>query len=171
VIRHGPRATWIALAITVIGIAGCGGGDEETPTSATKGAKQSSPSAELRQAHLSEHIKTQLNTPRATAGWVHRTVEGVLTLSSPVACHPPLVTESYVIAAYGDRQGCLKAQSAGSTANRVDFKSLRVAGDRATAVVIPSGGLYDGERITVSLIRVSPHWSVNALRSNARVGP
>jgi hypothetical protein len=36
--------------------------------------------------------------------------------------------------------------------------------------VVPTGGPYDGERITVSLVR-DPRWAVDQLKSNVPVGP
>jgi hypothetical protein len=37
--------------------------------------------------------------------------------------------------------------------------------------VRPSGGVYDGERITVSLVREGGEWKIDALHSNVPVGP
>jgi hypothetical protein len=86
------------------------------------------------------------------------------------ACRRLLVTDRYVKTAYGDRQGCVSAQRGGGAARSLDFKEVRPAGTHATAVVVPAGGLYDGERITVLLVR-DRRWLVDALRSNAPVGP
>jgi hypothetical protein len=79
------------------------------------------------------------------------------------------VTERYLKAAYGGREGCIKSLRPGSVAKSISFKSLRINGDQATAIVDPTGGPYDGERITVSL--VGPRWAVDALHSNVPVGP
>ncbi len=96
---------------------------------------------------------------------------------SKKACGSGYVTPHYLEAAYGGKQGCLQAQSAHSAA-----KSLRI-GDVirpdtasspppvAIAKVVPSGGLYDGEKITVSLVKEGGDWKVDELRSNAPVGP
>jgi hypothetical protein len=46
-----------------------------------------------------------------------------------------------------------------------------VNGDRATVMLRPSDGTYDGDKITVSLIRVDGIWKLDALKSNAPVGP
>jgi hypothetical protein len=81
------------------------------------------------------------------------------------------VTARYVKAAYGTREGCVKAtQSHAGTANELEFKKVRVTEAAATVTVIPSGGVYDGQRLTVSLVK-GRRWSVDALRSNVPVGP
>jgi hypothetical protein len=95
----------------------------------------------------------------------------VLTVAQPFVCGSSFVTQRYVEAAYGGKEGCVKAQTPGSAADNLDFKSLRIDGATATAVVVPSGGPYDGERITVSLVRDFPHWAVDELHSNVPVGP
>jgi hypothetical protein len=81
------------------------------------------------------------------------------------------VTQRYLQAAYGGRQGCVNAQAPGSAAAKLDFKELRIDGDRATAVVVPSGGPYDGERLTVSLVDQGRRWSVDELEAEVPVGP
>ncbi|MGH2924935.1 MAG: hypothetical protein ACRDK1_03080 [Solirubrobacterales bacterium] len=111
-----------------------------------------------------------LRTPRTPAGLVKGVVKLVLTMGGSATCGPPLATDRYVNAAYGSREGCVRAQRPGSVADRVDFKQVRVNGDRATAVVVPTGGPADGERVTVSLVH-DPEWSVDRLRSSVPVGP
>jgi hypothetical protein len=64
----------------------------------------------------------------------------------------------------------VQAHTPRSVADHVALKELRVDGDRATALVIPEGGPYDGEEITVSLVH-GPHWAVDELSSNVPVGP
>ncbi len=98
-------------------------------------------------------------------------VKVVLMLGGAATCGPPVATSGYVKAGYGSRQGCVKAtQSHAGVADKLQFRSVRVTGSTATAVVIPSGGLYDGQRLTVSLVRDS-HWAVDALHSDVPVGP
>jgi hypothetical protein len=106
-------------------------------------------------------------------------VDAVLTSSDPdKACASLYVTQHYLEVAYGGKQGCVKAQAPGSAA-----KSVRIEGvirpDTASttapeviAKVVPSGGgLYEGEKITVSLVRQGAGWKVDGLKSNAPVGP
>jgi hypothetical protein len=97
----------------------------------------------------------------------------------PLACDPSFVTQHYLNASYGGRKGCVDARKSGGVADRVYLKSLRIVGDHATAVVVPSGGPSDGERVAVYLVakprpgsvRARDHWTVDALRSDVPVGP
>ena len=155
-------------------LAGCGGGGEGSSTSATDAAKagHSGPSPELSPTgHRGpDRSRRRLSASDSTAGQVRDDVNAVLTSTDPRVCSPALVSEHYLEASYGGRQGCVSAQAPGSVADSLEFKGLRIEGSRATAVVVPSGGPYDGERITVSLVRDS-HWAVDELHSNAPVGP
>ena len=171
---RGPGAAAPALALFLVALAGCGGDGEATSTSAASAGEpgQSSPSAQLSPDERREldRARNRLKPADNPAGLVRDAVKAVLTLGGPASCGPPLVTERYLTAGYGSRQGCLEAQSPGNVADRLDFRSVRVAGTRATAVVVPDGGPYDGERITVSLVRDSS-WAVDGLQSDVPVGP
>ena len=61
------------------------------------------------------------------------------------------VTSRYLEVAYGSRQGCVDAtrSHAGIAHKPSSIQGARITGSTATAVVFPTGGLYDGERITV----------------------
>jgi hypothetical protein len=98
-------------------------------------------------------------------------VEGVLTSGDPVDACARFVTERYVRVAYGDRLGCVRAQAPGATANRLQAKHLVIDGDRATVVVVPSGGTYNGGRVDVALVRDGPRWRVDQLDADVPVGP
>jgi hypothetical protein len=47
----------------------------------------------------------------------------------------------------------------------------QIGSSRATVTLQPMGGLYDGEKLTVSLAREDGAWKVDELKSNAAVGP
>jgi hypothetical protein len=102
---------------------------------------------------------------------VRTAVQVVLTSADPADACGKYVTEHYLNVAYGGRQGCVQAQAPGSAADQLGFKDFRINGDRATAAVIPSGGPYDGERVTVSLVHAGPSWAVDALEASIPVGP
>ena len=101
---------------------------------------------------------------------IRKVVTAVLRLGGSGTCSPPLVTAHYVKAGYGSHQGCVRAQTHGSAADALDFKQVRVNGTNATVEVIPTGGPYDGERLTVSLVD-DRHWAVDELHANVPVGP
>jgi hypothetical protein len=102
---------------------------------------------------------------------VRTAAEAVLTSSDPADACGKYVTDHYLSVAYGGRRGCIDAHAPGSVADRLDFKDHRIEGNQATAVVAPSGGPYDGERVTISLVRHGPRWAVDVLDANVPVGP
>jgi len=172
----------LALVATIVALAGCGGDDDTTtsgsPAKSGRAAKarhapQLSPAAQreldrqLREVH---RLNRRLQPPNTPAERVQGAVKLVLTTTIPVTCKPPFVTERYLEAAYGGRQGCIDAQPA-RIAHKLEFKDLRIDGDRATAVVVPSDGTYEGERLTVSLVRLDRRWAVDQLDANVPVGP
>jgi hypothetical protein len=46
-----------------------------------------------------------------------------------------------------------------------------IESSQATVTLRPVGGLYDGEKLTVSLVKENGDWKVDELKSNAPVGP
>jgi hypothetical protein len=167
--RDGAYAGALALAVAIVVLTGCGGdGDGESA-----GATSASPQAQA---------STSTTTTSGNGGPSHivrvepkqqvrETVEAVLTSSDAADACGAYVTEHYLKVAYGDRQGCVQAQAPTSAARKLDFNDLRVNGDRATAVVVPSGGPYDSERVTVLLLNEGPRWAVDELEANIPVGP
>lgn len=171
----------VALALLGVIMAGCGGGAGDNATAGSSTVTTTSPGGD----HASEEgaggqdlkqVGTRSQARGSPAAQVRKVATAVLTSThghrAPpgYACSRLLVTDRYVETAYGDRQGCVRAQSGGGAARSLDFKEVRPAGSQATVVVVPAGGLYDGERITVSLVR-DHRWLVDALQSNAPVGP
>jgi hypothetical protein len=158
----------LVVAIVAAAFAGCGGdgddtaGPDTTPTptraSTTTSTANSSNGASAPASPAPDAAV------RAGAG-------AVLTSSDPAEACGKYVTDHYLAVAYGGRRGCIDAQDPGSVADELDFKNLHIEGDRATAVVVPSGGLYDGERVTVSLVRHGPYWAVDELKAKIPVGP
>ena len=173
----------LALAVAIVVLAGCGGDDDTTtsssPAKSSRAAKarhapKLSPAAQreldrqLREVH---RLNRRLQGPDTPAERVQGAVKFVLTATtSSTTCTPPVVTGRYLRAAYGGRQGCIDAQPA-RIAHKLDFKDLHIDGDRATAVVVPSDGTYEGEPLTVSLVRLDRRWAVDQLDADVPVGP
>jgi hypothetical protein len=172
----------LALAVAIVALAGCGGDDDTTTSTSPAKSSQAaqprhatklSPAAQrelnrrLRDVH---RLNRRLKGPDTPAERVQGAVKLVLTTTIPVICKPPFVTELYLEAAYGGRQGCIDAQPA-RIAHKLEFKDLRIDGDRATAVVVPSDGTYEGEPLTVSLVRLDRRWAVDQLDADVPVGP
>jgi hypothetical protein len=175
---HRPRTAAtplaaLAAALLTAAVAGCGGGGGE-------GSATGSTGASVRTATTTSQAATSSTT--STAGI--RTIKDVKHLSPTTAakflllspnarfvCSPHAATEHYLRAAYGGRAGCVKAVSPTSAAKSLGPLQVDVTGDKATVTAHPVGGIYDGEKITVSLIRSGSGWKVDAIKSNAPVGP
>lgn len=156
----------LAVAIVAAALAGCGGDADDPARSPPTHGTTATP----RTTTNSGNDVSASALPGGDEA-VRIGAEAVLASSDPTEACGKYVTDRYLAVAYGGRQGCIDAQAPGSVADQLDFQDLRIEGNHATAVVVPSGGLYDGERVTVSLVRHGPSWAVDALDANVPVGP
>ncbi len=83
------------------------------------------------------------------------------------------ITPKLLKRAYGDRQGCLKARRPKALAKAVRITAAKLgAGGTATVVATAKGGVYGkGEKLTMTVVDGGGNWRVDAVRSNAKVGP
>jgi hypothetical protein len=166
----------VATAIACAALAGCGGGGGGgTGSTATTsaGAAGSTTSGQGK--------ATTAGSPFGSGGGVAKghtvsdVLDAVLTSGDPdKACGTDYVTERYLSAAYGGEQGCVQATKPQSAADSLDIQGLAGGSAKPGSVsvtVLPHGGVYDGEKITVSLVREGPEWKIDSLKSNAPVGP
>ena len=163
--RDGAHAGALALAVAIVVLAGCGGdgdGESASSTQAQTSTSTTTTSDNGGPSHL-DRVEPQQQ--------VREAVEAVLTSGDAADACGRYVTEHYLEAAYGDREGCVQAQAPTSAARTLDFSDLRINGDRATTVVVPSGGPYDSERVTVLLVDDGLRWAVDELDANVPVGP
>lgn len=179
---HGPRAiaaVVAALAATLLAaaIAGCGGGGSESSTS-TGASVSTTPSTSSRTTTTTSTTRGDggPNTgPANQALTIPQVVETLLTSSDPSkACDTAYVTQHYISAAYGSKQGCVQAQTPKNAATSVDIGPVTQASNQpraASAKATPTGGIYAGEKLTVSLVKEQGSWKVDGLKSNAPVGP
>jgi hypothetical protein len=171
--RRAGAASLVATAIACAALAGCGGGGGGGTSSATTTSAGGGTSG--------QGTSTTAGSPFGSGGGtaqghtVSDVLDAVLTSGDPdKACGTDFVTERYLSAAYGGEQGCVQATKSQSAADSLDIQGL--AGESAkpgsvSVTVVPHGGVYDGEKITVSLVREGPEWKIDALKSNAPVGP
>ena len=157
--------------------AGCGaGGDETTTASGSAGTGGAPPGTTS-----SRSTTTGGTTTGAAGGEVAKghaipdVIDAVLTTGDPdKACGSDYVTDSYISAAYGDESGCVNAQTRSSAADSVRIQSVKPAGidpPTAAAKATPRGGQYDGEQLTIKLVKEGDVWRINSIKSNAPVGP
>ncbi|HEY7150725.1 MAG TPA: hypothetical protein VH391_03500 [Solirubrobacterales bacterium] len=117
-----------------------------------------------------EGLPQALGSDRA----VRTAVEAVLTSSDPADACGKYVTEHYLSAAYGGKQGCVQAQQPGSAARSLRSFQVINSGGQGTivdATAVPEGGPYNGSKVGLALIFDSDHYRVDALHSNVPVGP
>lgn len=174
--RRAGAASLVATAMACAALAGCGGGGGGGASSATTTSAGGAGGATSDQG-----TSTTAGSPFGSGGGtakghtVSDVLDAVLTSGDPdKACGTDFVTERYLSAAYGGEQGCVQATKSQSAADSLDIQGL--AGESAkpgsvSVTVVPHGGVYDGEKITVSLVREGPEWKIDALKSNAPVGP
>jgi hypothetical protein len=158
----------LVVAIVVVALAGCGGDDEDTAGPNTTSISTRAPTTTS--ATNGSPDAPAAESP-ATGEAVRASAEAVLTSSDPGKACGKYVTDHYLSVAYGGRRGCVQAQAPAGAADQLEFKSVRVDGERARAVVVPSGGPYDGERVTVSVVRDGPRWAIDELDADLPVGP
>jgi len=102
-------------------------------------------------------------------------VAAVMTASEkPEVICDQLVTPNYVRTAYGDRAGCIAAQTPGALADSVEVADVQEAGDAAKATAVPKGGPYEGHDVTVALVPATDlegAWLVDSLIAHVPAGP
>jgi hypothetical protein len=177
--RRARRARAFAPALAALGIAaitfgGCGGGGSEGSSTSSSTSAPTSTSAQGEASTTSSTTSTGSNftIKRAPGTTVRGAVDAVLVSGDPEkACGDGYVTRHYLEAAYGGEEGCVQAQRPGSAADSLGSYQAKANGNQAMVTVRPSGGLYNGEKITVALVQEGGSWKVDALKSNAPVGP
>jgi len=109
-----------------------------------------------------------------------RSVEDVITAvmtasETPEVICDQLVTAEYVGTAYGDRSGCVAAQSPGALADSIEGIEQNTTSDESVeALVIPKGGPYDGVEVAVTLVPATDledAWVVDSLVADVPAGP
>jgi hypothetical protein len=177
----GPRtaaALVLAVAATLLvaAIAGCGGGGSEG-SAATGASVSTSGTTPTQTASTRSTISTTTGPTVAAKAPTRPATPGaaaklLLLSSNPrTGCSSDVVTSRYLKVAYGGRSGCVEALTPGSAARSLGSIQSDVHGDKATVTAHPVGGIYDGEKITVSLIGADAGWRVDGIKSNAPVGP
>ena len=175
---NGPRTiaapvAALATALLTAAFASCGGGGRESSTSTsasvstTRSTSAQTPSTRSTTISTTATVKEADHPPTPTAA-----VRLLLLSSTPqTACSSDVVTQHYLRAAYGGRGACLKAVSSKNAAKSLGAVGTRITGGTVMVTVHPVGGIYDGEKITVSLIKSGAGWQVDGIKSNAPVGP
>ena len=103
---------------------------------------------------------------------VETAIEALLTDPDNELVCGEVLSQNLLETAYGDLRGCLQARAKPTLARSVgQVKGLTVEGARATLVVVPNGGLYDGEKLDVVAVRDGDSWRIDELTADIPVGP
>jgi len=176
------RASLIAsLATAALLAAGCGDNSSEPTTISvsttsltvsTTGDESTAPVAPDDSAGQPEAADDPgADRPRS----IEDVVTAVMTASErPEVICDQLVTDAYVKTAYGDRSGCIAAQTPGALADSVDVTDIQQSAGSATATAVPEGGPYDGHDVVVELVPATDlagAWLVDSLIAHVPAGP
>ena len=179
-VLHGPgdrrrnragAAALVSAAIAASALAGCGGGGGTTssqPTTSAGGTATTSAQSTI------TSTGSVFGGGAAKGHTVSDVLNAVLTSGDPdKACGTDYVTEQYLSKAYGGKQGCVNAQTGGNAAQSVSIQGLAGGSKPNTASVkiVPKGGVYSGEKLTVTMVKEGNDWKIDAVKSNAPVGP
>jgi hypothetical protein len=177
------RIPLISLGAAVL-LAGCGEGDSEPPEPTTISvAAPATTTAPADESTAPVPPDDSAGDPAAAddpGADRPRTVEDVVTAvltgsETPEVICDLLVTPAYVQEAYGDRSGCIAAQRPGSLAESIEGTFPNQSeGETASAVVIPTGGPYDGIEVQVELVAATDlegAWLVDSLVADVPAGP
>ena len=179
--RRPHRAGTAALAagaLAVVALAGCGGGGNEKSSAGSRSPAGTSSTASAT-THTSVTSRSTTSTGTGGEGeakGAHTTtrqaVDAVLlSIDQSKTCSRRYVTRHYLQVAYGGLAGCATAPTPPHAARSLRSYHERMSAGHASVTTRPVGGIYDGEKITVSLVKEGGDWKVDALKSNAPVGP
>jgi hypothetical protein len=106
----------------------------------------------------------KLNRPSDTER-VERVLRYAATSGDPSICRD-LNTSRYLTQVTGHpapfaESACYSGVTHGDPADSLEIDHLAVDGDRATAVVRPTGGESAGTRLTLALVKVDDHWKLD----------
>jgi hypothetical protein len=178
-------SAWLPAALSVV-LVGCGGGStsssqhatgptttsasSSTSTSAASSSTTSTAAAAKPPRH--QHHRSNSNPHKAIGALSPSSVTEAVLKGRPttIVCGD-LVTARFLKKAYGGAQGCKAALGSGGVANSVRVEKVQPEGRFALVMAVPKGGPSNGERLAVSLVRDAGVWQVEAIHSNAKVGP
>lgn len=163
-VKRGAIATVVAAAVAVPLLAGCGE-KEEPATTGPVVAQTTTAGTTTPNGGGNGGGQPATDEEKVTA-----TVAAYLMKAeAPGAC-TKLVTPQFVERSYGNEKGCEAARKPSAMAKAVAFDPVDF-GKGATVTAKPKGGVFDGEKLEVTLINLDGQWTIDKISSNAKVGP
>jgi hypothetical protein len=177
--RHCALPGAAALAVALLAgalVAGCGGGGESSSITAASTtiatSTTSTTSSPVTTTSTSTATSSTDGAKQVGAAIPAAAATTVLTSNDLAKVCGTYVTERYLRAAFGSRQGCVQAQRPGAVAQSVHIRREAVTNTHtARLTALPTGGPYDGETVRVTLVDENGAWKVDSLHVNVPVGP
>lgn len=81
------------------------------------------------------------------------------------------MTPQFLRKSYGGRPGCLASRRPNALATASMLGNASARAGRWAIPARPKGGTYDGDKLTITVVKTDGAWKIDGLRSNAPVGP
>lgn len=100
------------------------------------------------------------------------TVKLFLTKPNDPSVCDELITTGFLKRSYGDRQGCIAARKPNALADRIAIVGRKPGpGGSIIVTVKPTGGVFAGQTLQVTVVEVGNAWRIDRISGNAKVGP
>ncbi len=159
-----PLKITIAVAVAALLPIAAGCGEKEEPPTTGPVVTQTTTGATTSQ--------TTTGGGQTDEELIRATITDFLTLPNDPSVCDELITEEFLKASYGDRQGCVAARKPGALADQVTILARKPGpGDSMIVTVKPQGGVFDGETLKVTVVKSGQAWQIDKITSNTKVGP
>lgn len=100
------------------------------------------------------------------------TVKLFLTKPNDPSVCDELITTGFLKRSYGNRQGCIAARKPNALADRIAIVGRKPGpGGSIIVTVKPTGGVFAGQTLRVTVVEVGNAWRIDRISGNAKVGP
>lgn len=100
------------------------------------------------------------------------TVKLFLTKPNDPSVCDELITTGFLKRSYGNRQGCIAARKPNALADRIAIVGRKPGpGGSIIVTVKPTGGVFAGQTLQVTVVEVGNAWRIDRISGNAKVGP
>lgn len=162
--RAAAAASTVLLIAAVALLSGCGDDEAGVTSAATTGTEASAETS-------TASTVTEQFDPSESASSPEPVIEDFLVSSDSAAVCASLSPE-LLASTYGDLSGCRSGRPPQSLASSIELADqVVVTGDKATAVVVPDGGAYDGADVSFALALDGDRWVITRLKADVPVGP